>query len=65
MNAKQKTITNEERVNGLLNIAANNKLRGSKYIKPSYSALGRMMGDKVMISKDGKMRLSKHLFRYN
>lgn len=41
----KKTISNKERIEGLMNIAANNKLRGSKFIKPSYSALGNMIGE--------------------
>jgi hypothetical protein len=46
MKKQQKTISKAERIEGLLNIAANNKMRGSKYIKPSLSALGNLFAAK-------------------
>lgn len=61
----KKTINSEERIEGLMNIAANNKLRGSKFIKPSYSALGRLMGSKKLHLKYANQLLTKETFRYN
>jgi hypothetical protein len=57
----QKTITNEERIEAMMNIKANNKLRGSKYIKPSYSALGNM----IRGNKYAARIINPETYRYN
>lgn len=61
MKKQQKTISAAERIDGLMNIAANNKMKGSQFIKPSFSALGNMFPT----GKNGNQIINKTMFQYN